>query len=128
MASSILVCSQDERIHAVLPGAEIVDRAVAVLERDDHDVVVLDAHSDPDAVGYLRGLTGARRRDLFVALVLEHDGLPTGDRDFAWRESVDLVVHVSDLGRLDALLRDGARDKSRFYERFRAIARAQGES
>lgn len=124
----ILLCSQDERIRAALPEAQVVDRAIAALERDAHPVVVLDGHSDPEAVRYLRELTGARRRDLFVALVLEHEGLPTGDRDFAWRESVDLVVHMSDVGRLDALLAEGAAHKTRFYERFRAIAAAQGEN
>lgn len=121
-----LLCTDDERITAAVPDGEVVLRAAETLERDAHEVVVLDRHSDPETVAYLRGLTGARRRDLIVVLVA--DDVRTRDREQAWRQSVDLVVHVDDLVRFDALVRDVVDEKERFYARFRELGRTLGES
>lgn len=124
-ASGTLVCSQDERIHAAVTDPEVVSGGVEVLERDEHDVVVLDAHCDHDTLAYIRSLKGGRRRDLTVVLVVED--AETGDRDRAWRGSVDFVMNVKDLDRFDSLLQEFVWDKGRFYERFRGIESAQGE-
>ena len=121
-----LLITEDERIVAAAGEAEVVVQAIDVLERDEHDVVILDHHSDPDSVAYLRSLSGARRRDLTVVLVSEETA--TGDRDLAWRESVDVVINSADLDRFDALLQEAVWDKGRFYERFRQIANAEGEN
>lgn len=120
------LCTEDERIRAALPEAEVVHQAVDTLERDEHCVVVLDGSSDPETVAYLRGLKGARRRDLTVVFV--SDDVATGDRDWAWRESVDLVVNAADLDRMESILQECVWDKGRFYERFRNLASAQGEN
>jgi hypothetical protein len=120
-----LLCTDDERLAAAIPDGEVVLQAAETLEHDAHEIVFLDRHSDPETVDYLRSLTGARRRDLTIVLVA--GDVCTQDREQAWRESVDLVVHVDDLTRIDALVRDYVDEKERFYERFRKLARAQGE-
>ena len=124
-ASGTLVCSQDERIHAAITEPEIVEGGAEVLERDEHDVVILDVHCDFDTLAYIKGLKGGRRRDLTVVLVVED--AETGDRERAWRESVDLVMNTRDLDRFDSLLQEFVWDKGRFYERFCGVERVQGE-
>ncbi len=122
----VFLCTEDERIRAAMPEADVVPQAVDALERDEHCVVVLDGSSDPETVAYLRGLKGARRRDLTVVFV--SDDTATGDRDRSWQESVDLVVNVADLDRMESILQECVWDKGRFYERFRNLASAQGEN
>lgn len=124
-----LVFSQDERLQCALKASGcdtlVVDTGVDQLERDERHLVFLDAGSDYDVVAYLRSLHGPRRRDLFV-VVLGED-FTTGNRDQAWRESADLVVHPDDLGRVGQLVEQGRSEKSRFYERFREITRTHGD-
>ena len=122
----ILLCTEDERIRAAFHDADVAPQGVDALERDEYHVVVLDAHSEPETVAYLAGLSGARRRDITVVLVCED--VTTGDRDRAWRESVDLVVATDDLENIESTLQEGVSDKGRFYERFRNIANTQGQS
>jgi hypothetical protein len=125
-----LVCSQDERLHCALRASgwdvQVVDCGVGFLEKDERRVVFLDAGSDYDTIAYLRSLHGPRRRELFVVVLSER--YTTGDREQAWRESADLVLHPDDLGRVAQLVEQGWHEKTRFYARFRELTQTHGDS
>lgn len=124
-----LVFSGDERIReafeSVGPLVAAGESVLAHLEAGEQDLVVLDAFSDPDAIGYLRGMTGEARRALTVVLVSE--SVCTGDPMQAWRESVDLVVHTEDLdSRLPALIEGVRAERVRFLEPLRGAIASTG--
>ncbi len=130
-ARSILVGSDDERLatslaiagFAVVPlGASWLD----MLEDEVHRLVLVDDGCAPEVLAHLRGVSGGRRRDLFVVR-WDAEGV-TGDRTAAWRQSVDLVVNPADVARLGALVDEGVAEKQAFYARFREIAGAQGDA
>lgn len=130
MSGRLLLCSEDANLKSAVEATgmpvDVAGEAVEILERDQHRVVVMDALADPVVRAYLRSLHGPRRRDIFV--VVTGEGETTGDRDRAWRESADLVVHNDDLGDIARLIAEGRDEKEAFYARFREIASAQGDS
>ena len=123
--AATLLCSQDPRLRAALPQAEVAREAVEIIERGLHDVVVFDSASDVATVEALRRTVGARRRETFVVFVSDH--VTTGDGEHAWRESADLVVHFDDAARLAELIAHGRREKERLYGRFHDLASERGD-
>ena len=120
-----LLCTEDPRLRALLPDADVAREASEMLERGEHDIVILDASTDHATRDVLRSSCGARRRETYVVLLSDH--VTTGDGEQAWRESVDAVVHSDDAERLPELLRDGREEKRRLCERFHTMALERGD-
>jgi len=123
-----LVCTKDPQVKkavnmagydvtTVTTGAE----AVPLLRNDRWDLVATQRHVDLDIRAFLGGLSGERRRELFLLKVDDH--FKTNDRFEAWHESADLVVHTYDLGGLKILIEDAREEKIEFYKSFRQTQR-----
>ena len=123
--TKVLLCTEDPRLRASLPEADVAREAVEALESAQHDVVVLDASTEYPVRESLRSIHGARRREMFIVLV--SDRVTTGDGEQAWRESVDAVVQTDDTEQLAELLRDGRDAKHRLYQRFHGMALERGD-
>ena len=124
MSDSVVLYTDDERVrHAVeKAGYEPLDHTDD-FERDR--LVVLDAGADPKVVSFLRSLSGGMRRSLLVVVV--GDAHTTGDREQAWRQSADLVVHPDDYGRIGELILELAREKADLYTRVAQVAQGLGD-
>jgi DNA-binding response OmpR family regulator len=125
---SALLCTDDPRIKAAVAEAGFVPQIAGVcsvevpcLREETYTLVVTDETTGRETLAYLRGLTGTRRRALFVVAVTSRG--PTGDRFAAWSESADLVVTPDDLPNLRRLAGDGLREKQEFYRRFEEMRR-----
>jgi hypothetical protein len=125
---SALLCTADPRVKAAVTEAGFVPRVAGVcsvefpcLRDETYTLVLLDETTERETLTYLKGLTGSRRRALFVVLVAPK--APTGDRFAAWSESADLVVRPEDLPNLRRLAGDGLREKQEFYRRFEELRR-----
>ncbi len=123
-----LLCTEDARIKAAVAEAGFVTQIAGVcsvefpcLREETYTLVVTDGTTGRETIAYLRGLSGARRRGLFVIAVTP--GGPTGDRFSAWSESADLVVRPDELPSLRRLAGDGLREKQDFYRRFEELRR-----
>jgi len=126
--SSALLCTEDPRIKAAVEEAGFVPQVAGVcsvefpcLRHETFTLVVTDETTDRETLTYLRGLSGSRRRALFLVVVTPK-GLP-GDRFAAWSESAELLLRVEDLPNLRRLVGDGLREKHEFYRRFEEIRR-----
>jgi DNA-binding response OmpR family regulator len=125
---SALLCTDDPRIKAAVAEAGFVPQVAGVcsvefpcLREETYTLVVTDETTGRETLAYLRGLSGTRRRALFVVVVTARG--PTGDRFAAWSESADLVVTPDDLPNLRRLAGDGLREKWEFYGRFEELRR-----
>jgi hypothetical protein len=125
---SALLFTADPRVKTAVADAGFVPQVAGVcsvevpcLRDETFTLVVTDETTDRETVAYLRGLSGSRRRALFVVAVTPR--APTGDRFAAWGESVDLVVRPEELPSLRRLAGDGLREKREFYRRFEELRR-----
>jgi hypothetical protein len=125
---SALLCTDDPRVKAAVAEAGFVPQIAGVcsvefpcLRDETYTLVVTDETTDRETIAYLWGLSGSRRRALFVVAVTPNG--PTGDRFAAWSESADLVVKPQDLSNLRRLAVDGLREKQEFYKRFEELRR-----
>ena len=125
---SALLCTADERVKAAVTEAGFVPQLAGVcsvefpcLRDETYTLVVTDETTDRETLAYLRGLSGSRRRALFVVAI--HAKGPTGDPLAAWSESADLLVTPADLPNLRRLAGDGLRGKQEFYRRFEDLRR-----
>ncbi len=123
-----LLCTEDERIKAAVAEAGFVPQMAGVctvefpcLREETYTLVVTDETTDRETLAYLKGLSGSRRRALFVVALTSRG--PTGDRFAAWGESADLVVKPDDLPNLRRLAGDGLKEKQEFYRRFEELRR-----
>ncbi len=123
-----LLCTADTRIQKAVADAGFLPQIAGVctvespcLRDETFTLVVTDETTDRETLDYLRGLTGSRRRGLFVVAVTARG--PTGDRFAAWNESADLVVARADLPHLRRIAGEGLREKSEFYRRFEELRR-----
>jgi DNA-binding response OmpR family regulator len=128
---SALLCTEDPRVKAAVAAAGFVPQIAGAcsvefpcLREETYTLVVTDETTGRDTLAYLRGLSGARRRALFVVAVTSRG--PTGDRFAGWGESADLVVTPDDLPNLRRLANDGLREKQEFYRRFEELRREAG--
>ncbi len=125
---SALLCTEDARIKAAVAEAGFVPQLAGVcsvefpcLREETYTLVVTDETTGRETVAYLRGLSGARRRALFVVVVTPRR--PTADPFAAWSESADLVVTPDDLPNLRRLAGEGLKEKQEFYRRFEELRR-----
>ncbi|MCK6458595.1 MAG: hypothetical protein L6Q95_01715 [Planctomycetes bacterium] len=123
-----LLCTEDARLKAAVEEAGFVPQVAGVcsvefpcLREETYTLVVADETTSRETLVYLQGLSGTRRRALFVVVVAPRG--PTGDRFAAWSVSADLVVTPSDLPNLRRLAGDGLREKQEFYRRFEELRR-----
>ncbi|HEX5136226.1 MAG TPA: hypothetical protein VFY93_04580 [Planctomycetota bacterium] len=123
-----LLCTEDPRIKAAVEEAGFVAQLAGVcsvefpcLREETYTLVVTDETTSRETIVYLRGLSGSRRRGLFVVAVTPRG--PTGDRFAAWSESADLLVKPDDFASLRQLAREGLREKEAFYGRFEELRR-----
>jgi len=123
-----LLCTEDPRVKAAVTEAGFVSQIAGAcsvefpcLREETYTLVVTDGTTGRETIAYLRGLSGARRRALFVVAVTP--GGPAGDRFAAWSESADLVLTPDDLPNLRRLAGDGLKDKQEFYRRFEELRR-----
>jgi len=126
-----LVCSADDRLLAKVAAAGFEatkaptrDEALPRVQHEPWAIVVTDSSTDTETLRHLSGLSGVRRRDLFVVKVGAN--LTTGDRFQAWSESADLVVHDDATENLGFLVEEWMHDKERFYGRFREVQAEPG--
>jgi hypothetical protein len=125
---SALLCTMDRGVREAVVEAGFTPQIAGActvefpcLRDETYTLVVTDETTDRETLAYLKGLSGSRRRALFVVAVTS--GWPTGDRFAAWSESVDLVVQPEHLPNLRQLAADGLREKQEFYRRFEEIRR-----
>jgi hypothetical protein len=125
---SALLCTEDPGVKAAVAEAGFVPQIAGVcsvefpcLREETYTLVVTDDTTSRETQVYLRGLSGVRRRALFVIAVTGRG--PTGDRFAAWSESADLIVAPGDLPSLRRLATDGLREKQEFYRRFEELRR-----
>jgi hypothetical protein len=123
-----LLCTADDRIKAAVADAGFVPQIAGVcnvlspcLRHEAYTLVVVDGTTERETLDYLRGLTGARRRGLFVVAVTARAA--TGDRFAAWSESADLIVTPRDLTDLRRLVVEALKEKHEFYRRFEELRR-----
>jgi hypothetical protein len=123
-----LICTEDERIKAAVEAAGFLAQVAGVcsvefpcLREESFTLVVTDETTSRETQIYLRGLSGARRRALFVIAVTARG--PTGDRFAAWSESADLLVRPENLPDLGRLATEALSDKEGFYRRFEELRR-----
>jgi CheY-like chemotaxis protein/DNA-directed RNA polymerase subunit RPC12/RpoP len=131
--------------------AEIASRAQKVLEIMDYHVTVAKSvrdglrkmkyhqfdlillnetfdNSSPEANGvliYLQRMTMDVRRRMFVALFTER--CETMDRMAAFLKSVNVVIHVKDIQRLDRILARALNENDLFYAVFRESLKKLGQ-
>jgi hypothetical protein len=125
---SALLCTMDRGVKEAVVEAGFVPQIAGActvefpcLRDETYTLVVADETTDRETLSYLKGLSGSRRRALFVVLVTSRG--PTGDRFAAWSESADLVVTPGDLPNLRQLAADGLREKQEFCRRFEELRR-----
>jgi hypothetical protein len=125
---SALLCTMDRGVREAVVEAGFVPQIAGActvefpcLRDETYTLVVTDGTTDRETLAYLRGLSGSRRRALFVVSVVA--GVVAGDRFAAWSESADLVVTPDDLPNLRRLATDGLREKQEFYRRFEELRR-----
>ncbi|MFI5401883.1 MAG: hypothetical protein ACHQ1G_03025 [Planctomycetota bacterium] len=123
-----LLFTDDARIKAAVKEAGFSPQVAGVcsvevpcLREETYTLVVTDDTTSRETLTYLRGLSGARRRALFVVVVTSRE--QTEDADAAWEESADLLVTPDDLPSLRRLAGDGLREKQAFYRRFEELRR-----
>jgi len=133
-AKTVLLCETDSGHKAKIK--EIVEKMnYHILEssspRDtlkqmrfrDFDLVILNelfGTRDPEmnhVLKYLSQLNMINRRNMFVLLISER--LRTGDNMIAMNKSVNMIINVKDMDRLDKLLELAISENERFYRIFK---------
>lgn len=140
---SALVCEHDlvvkDRIRAVLERlnyypveADLARNALKFMRYHSYNLIVLnEAFEATDAASnhvlqYLAKLPMNARRDTFVLLI--GDNVRTKDRMMAYNLSVNLVVNVNDMDKLEKLLHGDLAEHEEFYRVFKESLRKVGRA
>ena len=113
--------------------AQVAASALDTIERlrkSAYEVVIVDsefkgatAHDNP-VLKAIQAMPMSARRYIFVGLI--GTTFNTFDNMSAFGESVNLVVHVKDVGQLKAILQRAIEDNDLFYRVFRQVLQEAG--